>query len=128
MRATEGTMFNDIIVDNFTNPVFAAQLNDADMVIELGNPVCGDRIKVQLKLVSDHIEVIRYQAWGCATSLATSNIFCAHANDQPLAKVLATPQDVVENMLGELDPSQYHCLDMLKALFTQLKHKAEQAR
>lgn len=115
-------MFNDIIAANFANPTFAAELGDANLELELGNPVCGDRIKVQLKLVDDRIQTIRYQAWGCATSLATGNIFCAYANNQPLARVLSTPPDVIEQMLGELDPSQRHCMEMLKALFAQMKN------
>jgi nitrogen fixation NifU-like protein len=114
-------MFNDIIVRNFSDPQFAAELDEATASIELGNPVCGDRIRVQLKLADGQVQRARYQAWGCATSLATGNVFCAHINGRPLEELLGTNADAIDAMLGELEPSQHHCLEMLHGLFRRLK-------
>jgi NifU-like protein involved in Fe-S cluster formation len=118
-------MFNETIVRHFSNPEFAAELDDATASIELGNPVCGDRISVQLQIADGHIRKARYQAWGCATSLAAGNVFCTHINDQPLAAAIATPGAAIDAMLGELDPSQHHCLEMLRTLFAQLPQRAQ---
>lgn len=117
-------MFNDIIVENFSSPRFAEELPHADLTLELGNPVCGDRIQVQLQLAGGVISKARYQAWGCATSLATGNIFCGFVDAKPLALVLDTPAGAMADMLGELEPSQHHCLEMLRALFAQLNEQA----
>lgn len=117
-------MFNDIIVENFSSPRFAEELPHADLTLELGNPVCGDRIEVRLQLAEGVIAKARYQAWGCATSLATGNVFCGFVDTKPLAAVLATPAEAMTSMLGELEPSQHHCLDMLRALFAQLQEKS----
>jgi nitrogen fixation NifU-like protein len=117
-------MFNEIIVENFSNPRFAEELASADLTLELGNPVCGDRILVQLQLAEGVIKKARYQAWGCATSLATGNIFCDFVDAKPLAAVLHTDEGTMANMLGELEPSQHHCLDMLRSLFKQLNEKS----
>jgi nitrogen fixation NifU-like protein len=117
-------MFNETIVRHFSNPEFAAELDDATASIELGNPVCGDRISVQLKITDGHVRKARYQAWGCATSLAAGNVFCAHINDQPLAAI-ATSGAAIDSMLGELEPSQQHCLEMLRALFAELPKRAQ---
>jgi nitrogen fixation NifU-like protein len=117
-------MFNETIVRHFSNPEFAAELDDATASIELGNPVCGDRISVQLKITDGHVRKARYQAWGCATSLAAGNVFCAHVNDQPLAAI-ATSGAAIDSMLGELEPSQHHCLEMLRALFAELPKRAQ---
>jgi NifU-like protein involved in Fe-S cluster formation len=114
-------MFNDIIVKHFTEPTFAAEIDDPTRTIELGNPVCGDRIRVQLKEEGNRVAVARYQAWGCATSLATGNIFCTHIQNRPFSDLLATEQSVIDSMLGELDPAQYHCLEMLRTLFDELR-------
>jgi len=113
-------MFNDIIVKNFSEPIFAAEMDDATQTIELGNPVCGDRIKVQLKVANGHVQIARYQAWGCATSLATGNIFCAHVQGKPFSELLSIAPNEVDSMLGEIDPSQHHCLEMLHELFVRL--------
>lgn len=113
-------MFNEIIVKNFTDPIFASELNDPTLAIEIGNPVCGDRIRVQIDIVDDYIKCARYQAWGCATSLAAGNVFCAYIDSKPLSTVLLISERDMEAMLGELEPSQYHCLEMLKSLFDRL--------
>ena len=114
-------MFNEIIVKNFTQPTFACELDEANTTIEIGNPVCGDRIRVQLDLEDGYIKSARYQAWGCATSLATGNVFCGCINNKTLSGVADTPDKEIEAMLGDLDPSQHHCLEMLKLLFQKLQ-------
>lgn len=120
-------MFNDIIVQNFSDPQFAAEIDDANATLELGNPVCGDRIKVQLKVQDGKIEKARYQAWGCATSLATGNVFCAQVDGMPVAEVQSLTAEKIDQMLGELEPSQHHCLEMLRALFGQLNQSVAKA-
>ena len=114
-------MFNDIIVKNFSDPEFAAEIDDATTTLELGNPVCGDRIKVQLKLADGRIEKARYMAWGCATSLATGNVFCAQVEGLPVSKIQAMTAEQIDQMLGILEPAQVHCLEMLRSLFEKLK-------
>lgn len=114
-------MFNDIIVKHFTEPTFAEEIGDATRTLELGNPVCGDRIRVQLKEDGERIALARYQAWGCATSLATGNIFCTHIQGRPFSDLLGIQRSDIDSMLGELDPAQYHCLEMLRTLFEELR-------
>jgi NifU-like protein involved in Fe-S cluster formation len=118
-------VFNDIIVENFSAPRFAEELPGANLTLELGNPVCGDKIRVELNVADGVVQQARYQAWGCATSLATGNIFCAHADGRPLSAILGTPAQQMAQLLGELEPSQHHCLDMLRALFAQLGEKSK---
>ncbi len=115
-------MFNDIIVSNFSNPVYAAEVDEQAAAIELGNPVCGDRIRVQFEVVDRCIRGARYQAWGCATSLATGNIFCAQIDGKSLDTIEGITHADMQRMLGEIEPSQHHCLEMLDSLFTRLRH------
>jgi nitrogen fixation NifU-like protein len=117
-------MFNEIIAKNFTEPTFAMELEGATHTMELGNPVCGDRIKVQLVIQGERVEAARYQAWGCATSLATGNVFCSHLNGKPFRELLSVQPQIIEAMLGELEPSQHHCLEMLRSLFDRLNESA----
>lgn len=114
-------MFNDIIVKHFTEPTYAEEIGDETRSIELGNPVCGDRIRVQLKEDGERIVMARYQAWGCATSLATGNVFCTHIQGRSFTDLLEIEDARIDSMLGELDPAQYHCLEMLRALFEKLQ-------
>ncbi len=118
-------MFNDIIVKHFSNPTHTGELPDASHSIELGNPVCGDRIRVDLRIDDGRIAVARYQAWGCATSLATGNAFCEHIEHKSLSEAASTSPTAIEALLGELEPSQMHCLEMLRSLFAQLSPSAD---
>jgi nitrogen fixation NifU-like protein len=115
-------MYNSIIVDNFSNPCHNGKLNSPDFSIELDNPVCGDRMIIQGVLSSDRVVTqIKFQAWGCATSIAAANIFCGFLLNRPMSEVRDTQTGKMETLLGDLDPSQYHCLEMLKDLFRKTK-------
>ena len=54
-------MFNEIIVKNFSNATYAAELDAHRAVIELMSPVCGDRIRVQFEMVNDVVKGVRFQ-------------------------------------------------------------------
>jgi nitrogen fixation NifU-like protein len=111
-------MYNSIIVDNFSEPCHSGELISPDFFVELGNPVCGDRMIIQGVLSSDQVITgIKFQAWGCATSIATANIFCGFVLNKPLREVKDTTTEKIDTLLGDLDPSQYHCLEMLRDLF-----------
>lgn len=114
-------MFNEIIVKNFSDATYAAELDAHRTVIELMSPVCGDRIRVQFEMVSGLVKGVRFQAWGCATSLATGNIFCAHVDGKCLSEIEKFTIADIEHMLGEIEPSQHHCLEMLHSLFARLR-------
>ena len=115
-------MYNSIIVDNFSNPCHSGELTSPDFSIELDNPVCGDRMIVQGMLSSDRVVIqIKFQAWGCATSIAAANIFCGFLLNRRLSEVRDTQTEKMDTLLGDLDPSQYHCLEMLKNLFQKTK-------
>ena len=113
-------MFNEIIVKNFSNPEHAGIIDDPSKVIEIGNPVCGDRIKIMLGEIGDQIVDAKYQAWGCATSLATGNVFCSMIKGKTYGELQHMDTNDIDCSLGSLDPSQMHCLEMLRLLFHDL--------
>ncbi|PHM60732.1 nitrogen fixation related protein [Xenorhabdus stockiae] len=115
-------MFNDIITDNFCNPDCQGQLTNPDIQLKLGNPVCGDKVDIDLSLNDEgYINDARFQAWGCTVSLAMSNQFCRQIQGKKLTEVAQLSTSEIDEMLGELQPSQRHCLEMLHALFQQIR-------
>ncbi|WP_199610188.1 iron-sulfur cluster assembly scaffold protein [Flocculibacter collagenilyticus] len=113
-------MYNDIIIDNFSDPRNVGDLESADHELEIGNPVCGDRIKVQLSVTDNLINKAVFRAWGCATSVATANIFCRSIEGQTATEIAQRQPQEIEAMLGELEPSQHHCLHILSELHEKL--------
>ncbi|WP_133408196.1 iron-sulfur cluster assembly scaffold protein [Parashewanella tropica] len=116
-------MYNEIIIDNFSNPQNVGELSAADLVLEIGNPVCGDRIKVYLDITDNLINRAVFKAWGCATSIATANVFCSSIEGQNGAEIALRQPEDIEAMLGELEPSQNHCLQILEELHEKLMTK-----
>ncbi len=115
-------MFNSIIVQHFSDPSHQGELVDAVASLKLGNPVCGDKIDIGLGIGSNRvIEKAKFRAWGCATSVAMANIFCDFIEGKDLEEVNSMDEQNIGQLLGELEPSQRHCLDMLRELFQQLK-------
>ncbi len=115
-------MFNEIITDNFCNPDFQGRLTNPDIQLKLGNPVCGDKVNIDLSLSEEgNINEARFQAWGCTTSLAMSNLFCRQVQGKSLVELTQLSSQEIDRMLGKLQPSQRHCLEMLHALFQQVR-------
>ena len=114
-------MYNSIVVENFSNPCHSGKVASPDFSIELGNPVCGDKIIIQGALSNSQvITKSKFQAWGCATTIATANIFCGYLLNKTLDVICGTEKEIIDELLGDLEPSQHHCLEMLKELFQKV--------
>ncbi|MBH5318815.1 iron-sulfur cluster assembly scaffold protein [Paenibacillus sp. GSMTC-2017] len=110
-------MYNSIIVDHFTSPRNIGELEDRDEEISIGNPVCGDTIHLHLKKNDKTIVDVKFKAYGCATSIATASVFSEYIKNKTIDQIRETVNPAREEMLGELEPSQRHCLDILAQLF-----------
>lgn len=114
-------MYNDIIIENFSDPKHSREIQNPHLEIEVGNPVCGDRIRIQIEIENQKISQGVFRAWGCATSVATANIFCSSINGKTIETLVNRDRNEIDQMLGELEPSQYHCLDILHELHNKLE-------
>lgn len=114
-------MYNDIVIANFSDPQYSGELQNPHLELEVGNPVCGDRIRIQIEMEGDRITKGVFRAWGCATSVATANIFCSLIHGNEINTLVNCDSSELDTMLGKLEPSQHHCLDILHELHTQLK-------
>lgn len=117
-------MFNQIIVDNFCHPLYQGSLPEPTFVLSISNPVCGDKVEIDLNV--NHqlvVEDARFRAWGCTTSLAMANLFCQYVKDKTTTELAALNQESINGLLGELEPAQQHCIDMLHILLEQLKEQ-----
>lgn len=119
-------MYNDIIIENFSEPKYSGELQNPHWEFEVGNSVCGDRIRIQIEIDNEKIARVVFRAWGCATSVATANIFCSSINDNTIETVINRDRKEISQLLGELEPTQYHCLDILCELHNQLGQSANQ--
>lgn len=103
-------MYNEKVVDYFMHPRNAGRLEDANGVGEVGNPTCGDVMKIYLKINErEVIEDVSFETFGCAAAIATSSMITELVKGKTISEaVKITNKDLVEE-LGELPPAKLHC-------------------
>jgi nitrogen fixation NifU-like protein len=117
-------MYSPQLLDHFQNPRNAGDVADADAVVEITNPVCGDVLRLSLKIDSGRIAQIGFKAKGCVSSMA-----CASAlTEMVVGKTLVEARNVVEHRddliaaVGGLPQASTHAAHLaLEALAQALK-------
>jgi nitrogen fixation NifU-like protein len=102
-------IYSDKVMDHFGNPRNVGVIADADGVGEVGNPVCGDVMKITITVDDDRIDDIRFQTLGCGAAIATSSIVTEMAKGMTLAEAVAITKSQVAEELGGLPPAKMHC-------------------
>jgi nitrogen fixation NifU-like protein len=94
-------MYNDKVMQHFSNPRHTGELADANGIGTVGNPACGDMMKLYLKIENDQIVDIRFKTFGCAAAIATSSIASEMVLSKSLDEAAAlTAQDIVDELGG----------------------------
>lgn len=102
-------LYSDKVMDHFNNPRNVGVIEDADGVGEVGNPVCGDMMKITIKVEDDRIDDIKFQTLGCGAAIATSSIVTEMARGMTLEDAVAISKQQVADELGGLPPAKMHC-------------------
>ena len=102
-------IYSDKVMEHFGNPRNVGVLDDADGIGEVGNPVCGDVMKITIKVDDDRIEDIRFQTLGCGAAIATSSIVTEMAKGMTLEEAVAITKNQVAEELDGLPPAKMHC-------------------
>jgi len=103
-------LYSDKVMEHFNNPRNVGVLEDADGVGEVGNPVCGDMMKITIKVDdTDHIDDVKFQTLGCGAAIATSSIVTEMAKGLTLQEAAAISKQQVADELGGLPPAKMHC-------------------
>jgi len=106
------TAYSKKVIEHFSNPHNSGVIENPDGVGEVGNPVCGDMMRIMIKVKDNRIEDIKFQTFGCAAAIASSSI----TTDMVMGKTLdeayqITRQDVADE-LGGLPPAKMHCSNL----------------
>ncbi len=67
-------MYNETVLDHFQNPRNTGEIPDADGVGSVGNPACGDVMKIFIKVVDGRLVDVKYKTFGCAAAIACSSM------------------------------------------------------
>ncbi|TLM80314.1 MAG: iron-sulfur cluster assembly scaffold protein [Actinobacteria bacterium] len=102
-------MYTDLVMQHFQNPHNVGVLEDADGTGEVGNPVCGDVMKITIKVDDDRVSDIAFQTLGCGAAIATSSIVTDMARGMTLEEAVAISKMDVAEALGGLPAAKMHC-------------------
>ncbi len=96
-------------MDHFSNPRNVGELTDANAVGEVGNPVCGDIMRMYLKIEDDVITDVKFKTFGCGAAVATSSIATEMIKGKTVKDALALSNKADVEALDGLPPQKLHC-------------------
>ena len=102
-------LYSEKVMDHFRNPRNVGVLEDANGIGEVGNPVCGDIMKIYLKIEDDMIRDVRFETFGCGSAIASSSIATELIKGKPLGEALALTNKAVAEALDGLPAHKLHC-------------------
>ena len=120
-------------MDHFMNPRNVGEIKDASGVGEMGNPVCGDIMKMYIRVKNQKdeeiIEDIKFQTFGCGAAVATSSMITEMVKGKTLDEAEEITNAKVAEALGGLPPIKMHCSNLAAnalhdAIEDYKKHKA----
>lgn len=97
------------VMDHFSNPRNVGELADANGVGEVGNPTCGDIMKMYLRIENGVIEEVKFKTFGCGAAIATSSIATEMIKGKPIDEALRLSNKAVIEALDGLPPVKIHC-------------------
>ncbi|MCX8044812.1 MAG: iron-sulfur cluster assembly scaffold protein [Desulfobacterota bacterium] len=101
--------YNEIVIDHFTNPRNVGEIPDADGYALVGDPSCGDQMKLWIKVENGIITDIKFKSFGCPGAIATSSMATTLALAKPIAAAKQLTDDDVISALGGIPENKRHC-------------------
>ena len=101
-------IYSDKVMDHFNHPRNVGIIEDADGVGTVGNPVCGDIMKMYLKIDHGVITDVRFKTFGCGSAIATSSMATEIIKGKTIEEALTMTNAAVAEALDGLPPHKMH--------------------
>ncbi len=105
-------MYSETVMDHFKNPRNVGELEDADGIGEVGNPICGDMMKITIKVKDGVIDDIKFLTFGCGAAIAVSSMVSEMAKGKSLDQAKKISKQSVAEALGGLPKNKLHCSNL----------------
>ena len=102
-------LYSETVMDHFRNPRNVGVIEDADGVGEVGNAVCGDIMKIYLKIQDGMVADVRFETFGCGSAIASSSMATELIKGKPLSQALQLTNQAVTEALDGLPAHKLHC-------------------
>jgi nitrogen fixation NifU-like protein len=105
-------MYSDKVMDHFLHPKNVGEIENADGVGTVGNPVCGDVMTFYIKVDNNRIVDVKFKTFGCAAAIAVSSMVSEMVKGKTLDEALKITNKTVAEELGGLPPQKLHCSNL----------------
>lgn len=121
--------YSDLVMEHFQNPRNAGEMEDADGEATKSNPVCGDRMRVMIRVADGKIAGVKWQTRGCPPAIATSSVASEMVEGWTLEQVEALTREEIAEAVGGLPKDKVHCsvlaADALRGAIADFRKRTE---
>jgi len=104
------TLYSDTLLDHFRNPRNYGSLPSPDTAYEEFNPLCGDRIRIELKISDNRVVAARFVGDGCAISIAAASLLTELVLGVEIDPgALISDEDLIASLKSDIKPSRMKC-------------------
>ena len=101
--------YSEKVMEHFANPHNVGEIKDADGVGEVGNPKCGDILRMYIKVENDTIVDVKFMTFGCGAAIATSSMATDLVKGKKIEDALKLTNKAVMEALDGLPAVKVHC-------------------
>lgn len=102
-------MYSEKVMDHFMNPRNVGEIENADGIGEVGNPKCGDIMKMYLKIEDNTIVDVKFKTFGCGSAIASSSMATEMIKGKTIEEAMMLSNKAVAEALDGLPPVKMHC-------------------
>ena len=101
--------YSDKVMDHFINPRNVGEITDASGIGNVGNPVCGDVMKMYIKIENNIIVDAKFKTFGCGAAISTSSMITEMVKGKTIEQAIQISNKAVTEALGGLPSQKLHC-------------------
>jgi len=116
-------MYSDAILEHFRSPHNAGDLVDATATVEVTNPVCGDVLRLAIRMENNQIAVARFKTQGCVAAIASSSVLTDLLAGKSLEEARRITPAQISDALGGLPPATFHAAQLCADAVANLARK-----
>jgi nitrogen fixation NifU-like protein len=105
-------MYSEKVMEHFSNPRNIGEIENADGVGEVGNPVCGDMMSLYINVKDNKITDIKFKTFGCVAAIAVSSMVTEMAKGKTLEEAKKITKKSVAESLDGLPKQKMHCSNL----------------
>jgi nitrogen fixation NifU-like protein len=101
--------YSEKVMEHFMNPRNVGEIENADGVGEVGNPACGDMMRLYLKVDGGKVSDAKFRTFGCGAAIASSSMLTEMIKGKTIDEAKAITNQHVSEALGGLPEVKIHC-------------------